>query len=221
MLYREQDYPDQYEEALRKQQVIFASNKKEVYFEMERVYRGEHTTAYQNATILHWLITKWKHTDDWSVLNHKRVLDLGSGSSLYRLVNVAYHPHFARFCAYNGADVIALDILPQVGIDRAMFSWDQVDLLQVVMAGKLSRLPILQGQTFDVIHSQSFIGSGVCPKLLDQLDQSGVDVLSFQERCFKQVIPMLAEGGIMTLGVTDEHVHYKMYTKLHGHLVRV
>lgn len=150
----------------------------------------------------------------WSVLKDMRVLDLASGSGASKnRVGTVWYPHFARFCAINGAKVVAVDINPQQGLDRELFAWAQADLFEAVMNNRLASLPILRGREFDLIHSCAFAGVAPACELEDQCKLAEVTIREFETSMLRQVGVLLAENGTMTIGGLDDEGCALLYIK--------
>jgi len=154
--------------------------------------------------ILDTILRKWKGSDaSREMLRTMRVLDLASGSGDSHTIFTTWYPHFSRLCATHGADVVAIDINPQKGDDKTMFTWAQADLVDVVLNQGLQNLQILKERKFDLIHSANFVGRNYYPELLFQLNERGVTMKRFEDNFLEQAGALLAEDGVMTIDTQD------------------
>lgn len=163
------------------------------------------------------LMRKWKGENSWEELKGKKVLDLASGSALGK---IQWNPYFSRLCAYNGASVTAVDILPRADPDQKLFRGVTADLVSTVMKAKLAE--ILGNESFDVIHSYSFVGFNPSPDLLEKLDKVKITEKDFRQALLEQSFGLLSEGGIISLDEKDYGKgEFVYYTKREGKLVRL
>lgn len=199
-----------YGDELRKQQVVVANDRNEAWNKgLDLVNKKSlHIPGDAAASALDYILGKWKGFDaPWSELQGKRVLDLAAGSASITPSGVWY-PHFSRLCAINGADVTAIDLNPQSGLDKTMFTWASENLVDVVLNGGLQGLQILQGKEFDLIHSANFIGFNFSPQLHDQLMLRGLSRCGFEEAFQDQARRLLTDGGVMSLSRSGSSDHY-------------
>lgn len=164
------------------------------------------------------LLRNWKgRGTPWSTLKDKRVLDLGAGSIYSRdLFGDIWYPHFARLCAVNGAEVIAIDVAPQGPVDKELFTEVRADLVDVILNEGLPHHPALVGREFDVIFSKSTIGFTFAPRIQFRLENDGIHPQELQMRALEQCSVLLAEGGIMNLDIRDQHLNQVYYVKSGG-----
>lgn len=203
------------DEELRRQKVVVAYNRGEAWREgLELQDEGSSDIpADVAASLLDLLLIRWKGLNtQWSKLRGKRVLEIASGSASGKTASGDWYPHFARLCAINGADVVALDARPQVGIDRILFTSEVVDLVDAVLSRGLPSLPVLEGRKFDLIHSANFIGRNCLPQLPEQLSLKGVSLTEYSQALHDQAGSLLADGGIMNL-VADVGYNQTFYTR--------
>ncbi len=154
----------------------------------------------------------------WDELRGKRVLDLGAGSIHSGSFLKRYPPCFARICAINGAEVIAIDIHPQGEVDNQLFTGVRADLVEVVFGKGLQHHPALKDKKFDLIHSSDFVGLNSSPDLDRQLLNENMFIDIFERRLLFQCAILLAEGGIMTLDIRGEHLLPIFYRKTNGEI---
>lgn len=205
----EREITPELEAELRRQHIIVAHSEAEVR-EKTRAIKDVLMTADVEASSLELILRRWKgYGTPWSVLQGMRVLDLAAGSRYSRdFFGDAWYPQFARLCALNGAEVLAIDINPQGGFDKELFTWVSADLVAVVVNGGLQSLPELQGKKFDLINSANFIGHNFCPELPNYLARHRVRMSDFEKYLADQAGELLAEGGAMYLGFRDPDNHY-------------
>jgi len=98
--------------------------------------------------IINGIVKAWKSAEDWGVLKGARFLELEAGSR-----NGKNKPYSAELAAVNGAQVIAIDELPQTDIDQKLFTDIQADVIDLVYKGKLANHPDLKGKKFDIINA--------------------------------------------------------------------
>jgi len=174
--------------------------------------------AERAVLMLESILRRWKGGDtSRDILRTMRVLDLASGSGESHGMLTTWYPHFSRICAAHGADVVAIDINPQKGDDKTMFTWAQVDLVDVVLNQGLQSLQILKERKFDLIHSANFVGRNYYPELLSQLNERGVTMRQFENNFLEQAGTLLAEDGMMTIDTQDTRISFLfqsiLYTK--------
>ncbi len=206
-------------EAMKEQNVIFASNSDEVH---EIFHANNDTDLITNAACLDLMIRKWKRIDEqspsWSLLEGARVLDIASGSCNNNYVFSRWDPHFSRFCAVNGAEVVAIDIRAQSDLDKLLFTTVQADLIPLVQQGRLAEVAELKGKKFDIIHSGSFVGFNPAPDLEWRL--GGRDALrQFEKQLSYLCVQLLAEGGVISLDIRDRHYNRVIQKMVNGKLV--
>lgn len=205
-------------EAMAKDGVIFASSTVEVLLSAE-VGPTRHI-ALIAAGDIDTLVSKWNGVDEkfpsWFPLREARVLDIAAGS-VYTTEHVGfrYDPHFSRLCAINGAEVVAIDIKIQSESDKMLFRSIEADLIPLVLEEKLSELEGLQGQQFDIIHSNDFAGRNPDPRLYTRL---GDKLVLFRHRLISECAKLLAEGGVMSLDTVDRLHRPVIYRMLNGRL---
>ena len=154
----------------------------------------------------------------WSELRGKKVLDLASGSVFSKASFGAWNPHFSRLCAVNGARVVAMDINPQGPYDEKLFTGIKADIVDLVVNIGLPNHPGLQEASFDVIHSQQFVGGDPQPEVLSYLKSLGIDKEGFENKLLEQCGALLTEGGIMTIDRRNRHYLPIFYRKLNGQI---
>lgn len=132
-----------------------------------------------------------------------KVLDLGCGSGKYTLRDSdSWPPAFALLCAQQEAQVVAVDqysqhpehLHPQITYVRA-------DILEAIQRGQLSQLPELRDGDFKIIHSSNFVGHNYDPNL----GLTRVKRQALEQQLILQLRPLLADGGIMDLGLRDNN----------------
>lgn len=221
-MFREMEMTPELLEEFRRQQIVVAYSSREVR-DREEELKSEWKTAGIEASRLNHILETWKgRNTPWSVLRGLRVLDLASGSGYTRdWFGYIWYPQFARLCAVNGADVVAIDSNPQRGLDQQLFTWAAEDLVAAVMDGGLGNLPVLQGKKFDLIDSANFIGGNYCPELPQQLSRYNIGVDDYEQRFANQAGTLLSEGGVMSLDIWDKNFDRIIQTKRNGALVRL
>lgn len=171
-----------------------------------------------HGIVLDTMIRKWRgRQESWEVLKGRRVLDIGSGSAIGK--EFVWHPYFARLCAVNGAKVTALDISPQSDLDAELFHGITVDLIPIVVEGRLAE--ILDEREYDFIHSSEFVGVNPAGELQVLEMNSSFSVRDFEGRLFAQCSALLSEGGVMCLDQADQNGQGVYYTKKAGEIVRI
>lgn len=200
---------------MHKQMIVIAHSKAEAEEKTIDVRTSPHTTANLAASSLQHILDIWKGPDmPWSVLKGKRVLDLASGSGYSRdLSGCIWYPQFARLCAINGADVVAVDFYPQRGLDQKLFTWADADLVNVVLGKGLKSMPVLAGREFDLIYSENFVGVNYFQDLFDRLVHKGIRMRDFEKALLNQAGELLAEGGLLSLDTTTKKGLPAHYTK--------
>lgn len=168
------------------------------------------------------VIKNWKKIQElypsWSLLKGARVLDLASGSYYSRSPNVQYYPHFARFCAINGAEVTAVDIVPQSDYDKMLFTAVRADIILLTRERRLFEVPKLKGKLFDIIHSSSFVGSNPAPSVQRQIGGlSGLAI--FEQKLLDECAKMIADGGIIDLGLLGDGSGRLIHRMVGGKLI--
>lgn len=215
-MFKEREFTPELAASLRKAGVVIASNGLELMEKSQGIDVNHNWLMHAGAT-LDMLLWKWMglHTL-WSELRGKHVLDIASGSAGKN--RARYHPHFARLCAVNGADVTVIDINAQGEVDNQLFTSIQADLVRVVTGPGLQNYPSLVGRSFDLIHSSRFVGANPEPSLDRQLShRRDMSVEEFGVMLLTQCIPLLAEGGIMSLDMIRDH-HLVIYRKVNGEI---
>lgn len=222
LMFAEMEMTPELLEEFRRQQIVLAHSENEVY-DRERDLKSECKTAGIAAIRLNHILETWKgRNTSWSVLRGLRVLDLASGSGYTRYwFGDIWYPQFARLCAVNGADVVAIDSCPQCGLDQQLFTWAAEDLVAAVIDGGLGSLPVLQGRQFDLINSANFIGANSCPELPHQLSRYHVGFDDYEQRFVDQTAGLLVKGGVMSLDLWDKKLDHIIHTKENGALVRL
>jgi hypothetical protein len=174
--------------------------------------RSDHLRKYTKLYIL-MTIKKWSGKKDLSKIIDKDILDLGSGSdnSQFR-----WQPHFARKCSEYGANVIALDKEKQSEKDSQLFSWDDVNLIDLVIDSTLSKLPTLLGKKFVIINSTNFVGFNPPPSFKEELNKYGISKKLFEDKLLSQLEPLLVEGGIISLDQRINNGKLIIYRKING-----
>lgn len=159
------------------------------------------------------ILNRWKGLHvDWSILRGLTILDIGAGSGYLN------PPHFSRFCAAHDADVTALDIEPQEGLDQKLFRSAQVDLVDIVLGKGLSSIPLLLHKRFDLIHASNFIGLNPDPNLIKNLADRQVPFERFESMVFQQTGELLKEGGALSLDFDNEGLKL-LHTKQNGKII--
>jgi hypothetical protein len=205
---------------LIKQQIVVARSSDEARIMGRAIGNSFDITVDSSAIILTDILKAWKGVGaSWQELKGLRVLDLASGSGNSHDGYGTWYPHFSRLCAINGANVVAIDVNPQRGLDETMFAWAQEDLVDVVLNGGLKSMPILQEKEFDIIHSANFVGTNFFPELPTQLSQHGVSMPDFEKTFAQQAKALLTEGGVIFLGDLDERWDPIIYTKRESDVV--
>lgn len=201
--------------AIQEQMIVIAHSKAEAEEKTIDVRTSPHTTANLAASSLQGILDIWKGPNTpWSVLKGKRVLDLASGSGYSRdLSGCIWYPQFARLCAINGADVVAIDFYPQRGLDQKLFTSADADLVNVVLGTGLKSMPVLAGREFDLIYSENFVGVNYYQDLFNRLTYKGIRMRDFEKAFLNQAGELLAEGGLLSLDTTDKNGLPIRYTR--------
>jgi SAM-dependent methyltransferase len=167
------------------------------------------------------LLTAWKGQRDpaWSLLKGAKVLDLGSGANLMR--QEGYPPHFARLCAMNGAEVVAIDVRDQSPWDLRLFDGVKADIAQLVASHRLTTLPNLDGKKFDLINSHGLVGSNPAEGMVTAILQNELILHEFEDKLKTQLEEVLNEQGVMMLGEEDRWTpnppfYFIIYKKING-----
>lgn len=206
-------------EALKSEGIILASNIDDYSRESKNIKPGE--DGWAQALYLDELIRVWgKNNKDWkTALKGKKVLDIAAGSAYSKDgTGHIWYPHFSRICAVNGADVTAIDINEQKGFDETLFKSIRGEIISMVTGEGLPQHPILQGQKFDIIYSNNFVGSNISPWLQDGLHNKGITYDDFFSKLKQQSESILAEGGVLRLG-DREDTKWKYETKKDGKIL--
>lgn len=214
-MFLDQEMTPELVQAMQEQMIVIAHSKAEAEEKTMDVRTSPHTTANLAASSLQDILDIWKGSNTpWSVLNGTRVLDLASGSGYSRdLSGGMWYPQFARLCAINGADVVAIDFYPQRGLDQKLFTWADADLVNVVLGKGLRSVPVLAGREFDLIYSENFVGVNPYQDLVDRLVHKGIMMRDFEKALLNQAGELLAEGGLLSLDTTNTNGSLARYTR--------
>ena len=190
-------------------------------FKDDTYNKSNHGTIRDAESNLSKLLRRWKNRADvFTVLEGSNILDLASGSEYYRdFFLQGWPPFFARLCAVNGANVIAIDICNQTELDQQLFACVKLDLIDAVMNSTLGNNPFLEGKNFDIIYCSNFVGGNPVPYLERDLVGVGIKQEGFERKLFSQCSNLLSEGGVMTLDLRDNQNWQKYHKKIKGQII--
>lgn len=217
MFLREIEITPELEEELSKVAIIVAHDRRELRQKSAILKDSLPVTAA--GQMLDYLLRQWRGSDaTWAELRGKKILDLGSGSVYSRDIFDTFYPHFSRLCAVNGAKVVGIDVHSQSHQDEKLFTGIKTDIVGLVMEEGLHNHPALLGSSFDIIHSQNFVGWNAQPAVKDYLRSLGVTQEDFENRLLEQCGTLLSEGGIMTIDRRDSRSLPIFYGRLNGQI---
>lgn len=164
---------------------------------LREIFSDDVTDADHALAMLQIIIDEWLGEETpWSVLEGKKVLDLASGSE-----HGNFYPWLSRLCAVFGADVTAVDLLPQGDTDTSKFTSVQADVIETVLGSGLGSIPALSGNTFDLIISSRFVGFNPERGVVRKITHRGISMSNFKDMLQDQATQLLAPGGY--IDVTD------------------
>lgn len=181
--------------------LIFATSIDSLRETVGRAPEGEDLFALLAGWEMVRVIKAWKKIKEgqphWSEINGAKILDLGSGSLHSTSPRMTYFPHFTRFAAISGARVTAVDMFRQSHYDETLFRGLVADLVPLVMEGRLEDIPGLNGDKFDIVHSNNFVGGNPSDRLAARLAGNRIGFEDFEQRLVKESTKLLVEGGII------------------------
>ncbi|OGJ16407.1 MAG: hypothetical protein A2632_02990 [Candidatus Pacebacteria bacterium RIFCSPHIGHO2_01_FULL_46_16] len=136
-----------------------------------------------------------------NALKGLRVLDIGAGTALDEKYRI---PWFSRICASLGAKVVVIDLKPQPEIDQELFFLTIVaDIVGPVRTFRFAEILPEESRTFDIIYSSKLVAPDPDPGLQLTLTNQCISLEDFIVWLEKQAMDLLADGGVMHLGMTD------------------